>query len=213
MDIAYWVSRERQCDMMNWLDREIKKAMKYRERIVKENERKMAKQQVVKSKILSKLPKCDFEPCGVCGNIPTLEVELSNTQYYLYVRCKKCDWDNGCHLNDYDIGDIPKEPLMPNPDYTWMDHWHTVNEWAKDEYEKFNSNDWKYKCCVCGEKRRGYDIDSFAVLNGKYYCKECLPKCLYVQHHRESNNVYYRTFADVLKVYGGTINDYVRKCE
>lgn len=192
---------------MDWLDKLFKQA----EEQERKRERELKK---IANGILAKLPKCDFEPCVICGNKPELEVKVyGDDSYRVDVICRKCDWGNGGWLNDYDMNVIPKEPLMPNPDFTWMDHWHTVNEWAKEEYEKFNSDDWKYKCCVCGEKRRGYDIDSFAVLNGKYYCKECLPKCLYVQHHREDNNVYYRTFADILKVYGGTIKDYVRVCE
>ena len=191
---------------MDWLDRLFKQA--------EEQERKRErKEKKIANGILAKLPKCDFEPCSICGNKPELEVTVDGDTYRVDVKCRKCDWGNGCYLNGYDMNVIPKEPLMPNPDYTWMDFWHTANEWAKGEHEKFLSPDWKYQCKVCGKKKRGYDIDSFAVLNGKYYCKECLPKCLYVQHHREDNNVYYRTFADILKEYGGTINDYVRKCE
>ena len=191
---------------MDWLDRLFEQA--------EEQERKREKKlKKIADSILAKLPKCDFEPCSICGSKPELEVTVYGDTYRVDVKCKKCDWGNSCCLNDYDMNTIPKEPLMPNPDYTWMDHWHTANEWAKIEHEKFMSPDWKYQCKKCGKKKRGYDIDSFDIIGGKYYCPGCHPDYPYKQYRREDNAVIYKSFDDILKVYGGTIKDYVRVCE
>lgn len=198
---------------MGWLDDTIKEWREIQEKAIKEQERKRAEKKVKESKILSKLPKCDFEPCSICGNKPELEVSLSKTSFRVDIRCHKCDWGNGCYLNSYEIDKIPKEPLMANPNYTWMDSWNMVNKRAKEEYDKFNSDNWKYTCAKCGKKRRGYDIESFAILDGKYYCRECHEDVPYVKHQREGNNIYYRSFADILKENGGTKDDYVRICE
>lgn len=192
---------------MDWLDRLFEQA----EEQERKRERELKK---IANGILIKLPKCDFEPCAVCGNKPELEVTVyGDNTYRLDVKCRKCDWGNGCCLNDYDLNHIPKEPLMPNPKYTWMDHWHTVNEWTKEEHEKFLSPDWKYQCKVCGKKKRGYGIEDFVVIDGEYYCPECQPRYPYKKYQREGNTVVYKSFDDILKAYGGTIKDYVRVCE
>lgn len=198
----------------SWLDSLITDYKKSVERMNREYERREAKKKVQEAKILSKLPKCDFEPCAICGNKPELKVELlGSNRFTVDVRCNKCDWDNGCNLNSYDMDHIPKEPLMPNPESTWMDFWKMINGWAREEYCKFNSPDWKYQCKVCGKKKRGYDIEYFDVIDGEYYCPECHPKYPYKKYQREGNTVYYRSFDDILKTNGGTIKDYVRVCE
>ena len=200
-------------DWQKWLDKEIEKIKKQQEQAKKEMELAYMKKKAKESEILSLLPKCEFEPCSICGNKPELDVDLDKTSFRVDIRCHKCDWGNGCYLNSYEIDKIPKEPLMANPKYTWMDHWNTVNKWAKEEYDRFNSDNWKYTCAKCGKKRRGYDIDMFDILDGKYYCKECHENAPYVEHVRDSNNILYRSFEEILKANGGTKDDYVRICE
>ena len=199
---------------MNWLDQLLKSIDEQSKKMEEQERKRRAEKEKKERKILSKLPKCDFEPCSICGNKPELEVTIyEDNTYRVDVKCRKCDWGNSCCLNNYDPNVIPKEPLMPNPDYTWMDHWHTVNEWAKEEYEKFLSPNWKYQCKVCGKKKRGYGIEDFDVIDGEYYCPGCHPKYPYKQYRREDNTVIYKSFDDILKAYGGTIKDYVRVCE
>ena len=195
----------------SWVDSLIADYRKSVERMNREYERREAKKRVQEAKILSKLPKCDFEPCLICGNKPELEVSLSKTSFRVDIKCRKCDWGNSCYLNDYDIDKIPKEPLMGNPEYTWMEHWHKINKYNREEYDKFNSPDWKYQCKVCGKKLRGYDVDYFIEYKDQYYCPECR-KFPYVRYYREGCSRGYDSFQDILDAYGGTIKDYVRLC-
>lgn len=199
---------------MNWLEQLLENLEKQSKKIEEQEIKRRAEKEKKEQKILAKLPKCDFEPCAICGNKPELSVELLGShRYSVNVRCNKCDWGNGCNLNCYDLDYIPKKPLMPNPESTWMDFWTMINGWAKKEYAKFNSPDWKYQCKICGKKKRGYDIEYFDVIDGEYYCPECHPKYLYKKYQREDNTEYYRSFDDILKTNGGTIKDYVRVCE
>lgn len=60
---------------MDWLDRLFKQA--------EEQERKRDKElKKIANGILAKLPKCDFEPCAVCGNKPELEVTVYGDNTY-----------------------------------------------------------------------------------------------------------------------------------
>ena len=81
---------------MDWLDRLFKQA--------EEQERKRDRElKKIANGILAKLPKCDFEPCAVCGNKPELEVTIyGDNTYRVDVKCRKCK--DGTGYNDARAG-------------------------------------------------------------------------------------------------------------
>lgn len=126
--------------------------------------------------IKAKFPDMHFKGCPWCHQEPDIRIHLYPQSDKYRVELVTCDHLAGTdyYFNSYDIGTIPDRPLMPNPEYTWMDAWENSWKHHVKEYEKYLSDDWKRKCHKCGKKWRGYEDIDIPSVDGHQYCWECL---------------------------------------
>lgn len=201
------------------------KAKKIREKALAEHKRereeqerrereKREKEEAILKAIKDRFPDMHFRECPWCGKEPELNVtvfernnisdgrRIKNRFSSYRVDLKTCEhlYATGHYLNGYDIDVIPEKPLLGNPKYTWMDGWEHVWKYHVEDYEKYLSDDWDRKCCVCGEKWRGWEDINIPEVDGKQYCHECFKQFEENGHPRPD---LYRDMRNLSTMYDG----------
>ena len=202
-----------------------KKAKAIREKALKENEEKRKRieraiqerkdlEKSIEDKIKARFPDLHFKKCPWCGEEPTIQVNVCR-DYWLNkkdipqsycVEMRTCEHLHCTRhtLNWYGINEIPDQPTHKNPMYRW-DDWNKDGwERAVEEYRKYLSDDWEYKCAGCGKKWRSPPY--VAEVNNKKYCDECLEKLFCNENGGIRDDIYHdatnmSTFSDYPEFY------------